>query len=277
MRRLLALAALALAGCDALDRRAMVMPLAGGLEPEVVLSSADGIASPDGLKWENGRLLIADEGGSAIRVWTPGGKVETLADAEDGLRSPEDLARGRDGALYASDDDAGGIWRVGADGAVSHHLRQVRSSEGLGAAADGSLILGDGGSGRILPLGARVAKPEGFAPDGRGNLWIADNDENVLYLRTADGALHRPLAERSGFSPESLHHDGEALLITDSAHGRLYRYTPEDGLETIALFAGELANVQGVTTDDAGNIYVSVQSDLKGRRGYVLRLKRAAP
>ena len=37
---------------------------------------------------------------------------------------------------------------------------------------------------------------------------------------------------------------------------------------------GALGNVQGVTSDETGNIYLSVQTDLKAKRGTILRLKR---
>ena len=118
---------------------------------------------------------------------------------------------------------------------------------------------------------------EGPSFDRAGNLHIADNRDQVLYVRTASGALRRPIRDRGGFSPESIHFGGEALFITDSEHGKLYRYSPQDGLSTIAAFAGSLANVQGIASDESGNLYVSVQSDLDNRRGYVLRLTRRRP
>jgi hypothetical protein len=125
-------------------------------------------------------------------------------------------------------------------------------------------------------LGAErgISKAESFAFDDRGNLYIADNQDDVLYLLTGDGILHRTLAGQKGFSPESLHFAAGALFITDSKHGKLFRYTPEDGLEVLALFAGSFRNVQGVTTDGRGTLYVSVQSDLKARKGHIVRLYR---
>ena len=283
MRRLLALVsgALLLAGCDGLDREGMLLPLDPGYTPELLLSDKDGIASPDGLLWEEGRLYIADEGGSALRLWEPGRPVQTLAGPEQGLKSPEDVVRGADGALWFTDDDAGGVWRYAAEGGLTHQFAGIKSSEALAAVPGGGLLVGDGESGRLVRTAAaaqplRIAKPESLAWDGSGNLYIADNKEDVLYLLTRDGRLHRPIAAREGFSPESLHFADGALFITDSGNGKLYRYTPEEGLRVLAVFAGELANLQGVTTDADGNIYVSVQSDLKGRRGYVFRLSRRA-
>ncbi len=89
--------------------------------------------------------------------------------------------------------------------------------------------------------------------------------------------MHRPISGRDDFSPETLHFADGALFITDSRNGKLYRHTPEDGLQTLAVLAGELANVQGITSDPAGNLYLSVQIDLKARRGTILRLKRVLP
>lgn len=275
----------ALAGCGELNREGMLLIPDPGFEAETLLTEADGISSPDGLRWESGALYIADEGGSAVRVLKDG-KLATLADARSGLKSPEDLARGADGTLYWTDDDAGGLWRLGSDGKAAPRLPAqgpLASTEGLVAAPSGALLIGGGESGRIvvlrkdgrtsvLPL--RIEKPEGMAFDAAGNLYIADNDADVLYLLTRAGRLHRAIANREGFSPETLHFADGALLITDSRNGKLHRYTPEDGLATVAVLAGALGNVQGVTSDDTGSIYLSVQTDLKARRGTILRLKR---
>ena len=286
---LLLAAALATAGCERLDRRAMLLVLDPAYKAETLLTRGDGIASPDGLRWEDGALYIADEGGSAVRMLGRDGKVVTLASAGDGLRSPEDLARGADGLLYWTDDDAGGLWQLGRDGRASPRLApegSLASSEGLAAASSGAILVGGGEAGRIVTLGPdgsrrelplRIAKPESMAFDGAGNLYIADNRADILYLLTPDGRLHRPISRREGFSPETIHFDGSALLITDSRHGKLHRYSPEHGLSTVAVLAGELANVQGVTSDGKGNIYLSVQTDLKARRGTVIRLARQAP
>lgn len=282
---LVALAVLAaLPGCDRLDRNGMLLMVDEGYTAELLLSDKDGIVSPDGLLWEDGRLYIADEGGSAVRAWSPAEGLRTLATAEDGLQSPEDLARGADGALYATDDDSGGLWRIDPDGGARRLVEPgpgLTGTEAIARMPGGDLLVGDGVSGRIFrvgadgaaaPLGLRIAKPESFAFDGAGNLYIADNRDDILYLLTRDGRLRRPIAGRDGFSPESIHWAGQSLLITDSDNGRLYRFTPEDGLETLVVLGGELANVQGVASDGEGNIYLTVQADLRGGRGYLLRL-----
>lgn len=276
------LLALALTACDSLDREAVILMVDPAYRAEILLDHEDGITSPDGLLWTDSGLYIADEGGSAVHRWVQGRPIQTLADARSGLSSPEDLALGQDGTLYVSDDDTGGVWRIASGGAIERVARSVVSSEGLALTGEGLLLVGDplrqqvlavAPDGRQAPLTSQaIAKAESFAFDGRGNLYIADNREQRLYLRTPDGALHAPIADRGGFSPESLHFAGGALFITDSENGKLHRYTPESGLATVAVFAGSLANVQGITSDGSGNLYVSVQSDLERGRGYVVRL-----
>ncbi|HYG47798.1 MAG TPA: hypothetical protein VD846_07630 [Allosphingosinicella sp.] len=281
--------ALALAGCGKLDQEAMVLTVEPGWTAELVASEKDGFGSPDGLLWADGTLYVADEGGSAVRAWRPGTRPAILADARAGLASPEDLVRDSAGNTYFTDDTRGGLWRTdrsGVTAALVEPGRGLPSTEGLGLSPGGDLIVGDAPGHRILkasPDGSlsvligpekRISKPESFAFDGAGNLYIADNRDNLLYLLTTDGRLRRIVADRKGFSPETLHFAGGTLFITDSDNGKLYRYTPDEGLNVIALFGGSLANVQGIAADDEGSLYLSVQSHLEGRKGYILKLSR---
>ena len=290
MRRRLAAAAAALllAGCDG-DEQARVVLLEPGWRVELLGTPGQGFVSPDGLLWHDGSLLMADESGGAVRRWTPGGASVALAGAEDGLSSPEDLARDAAGRLYVTDDNAGGVRRIDPDGRVALVAGPesgLGSTEGIAVAPWGAILVGDADGRRIVaiaadgaladfvPAAAGIAKPESLAFDGRGNLYIADNEAHVLYLRTFDGRIHAPIRDRAGFSPESIAYAGGALYITDSRHHALYRYRPEDGLEPIAAFAGVFANVQGIAADPAGNLYLSIRSGPGDGRGYVLRLAR---
>jgi sugar lactone lactonase YvrE len=281
--------ALALAGCARLDQEAMVLTVEPGWSAEVAASDKDGFASPDGLLWADGILYVADEGGSAVRAWRPGTRPVLLADSNAGLASPEDLVRDPAGNVYFTDDTRGGLWRTdkaGRTAAVIAPNQGLPSTEGLGLSPSGDLVVGDSPGHRVMKVapdgkvsvlvGAdkHIAKPESFAFDDKGNLYIADNRENVLYLLSPDGKLHKAIADRPGFSPESLRFFGGTLFITDSDDGKLFRYTPDDGLNVVAVFGGDLANIQGIAADDRGDLYVSVQSDLKGRKGYILKLSR---
>lgn len=281
--------ALALAGCGKLDQEAMVLTVEPGWSAQLVASEKDGFSSPDGLHWAGGRLYVADEGGSAVRAWRPGTRPAILADSGAGLASPEDLVRDSAGNVYFTDDTRGGLWRTDTAGRTSALVepgRGLSSTEGLGLSPAGDLVVGDAQGHRVLKVTKdgslsvligperKIAKPESFAFDGSGSLYIADNSDNVLYRLAADGRLHRAVADRPGFSPESLHFAGGALFITDSDNGKLFRYTPDEGVSVVAVFGGTLANVQGIAADESGALYLSVQSDLKGRKGYILKLSR---
>ena len=85
---------------------------------------------------------------------------------------------------------------------------------------------------------------------------------------------HRIIDRKDSFSPETIYFARGSLYITDSHNGKLYVYTPGEELKTIAAFGGQLKNVQGVTVDDAGNIFVSVQADLKRKVGDVIEISR---
>ncbi len=282
------LLAVALAACAPLDQQAMLVALEPGWKAELVADERTGFGSPDGLLWADGALYVADEGGSALRSWRPGGRPATLADSSAGLASPEDVVRDSAGNLYFTDDTRGGLWRTDRSGrtvAMVEPRRGLPSTEGLGLSPTGDLVVGDAPGHRVLKvapdgrmsqLAAGIAKPESFAFDEDGNLYIADNRDNVLYRLTTNGVLQRLIADRGDFSPESLHFAGGALFITDSDHGKLFRYTPADGLQAIALFGGTFANIQGIAADESGALYVSVQSDLKARKGYILKLSRQA-
>ena len=289
MKRLALLAAALLAGGCGSSPEAYLFVLDDDYRAEMVGRSEDGFAAPDGLRWHDGGLIMADEGGSAVRYWRPGAAPQTLADARSRLESPEDVVRDEAGTIYFTDDDAGGVRRIDPQGRIAWLARPdqgLTSTEGLALAPSGMILAGDQQGRRVMAVApdggvtvligpeAGIAKPESMAFDDSGNLYIADNKDNILYLVTRDGRLHRPIAGREGFSPESIVWANGALYITDSANSALYRYTLEDGLRPIAIFAGDLANVQGVAADPQGNLYVSVQADLEAGRGYVLRLAR---
>lgn len=248
-----------------------------------------GFGSPDGLLWHKGKLYFADEGGVALESWNRNEGLKKLVDAGFGFQSPEDLVIDSQDNIFFTDDDAGGLWEMTADGTpkvIATKDQGLISTEGIALAPDGSLLVGDGEQHKVfrvtrdgkvsdfLGKDYGITKPESMVFDDHGNLYIADNEDNVLYLLDVNRKLHRIIDRNDSFSPETIYFAKGSLYITDSHNHKLYVYTPGEELKTIAAFGGQLQNVQGVTVDDQGNIFLSVQSDLKHKIGNVIEISR---
>ena len=274
-------------GCG-LNQKGMVLFTNPSYRATVIGTEKDGFTSPDGILWRQGRLYIADEGGQAFRIWSGPGRVTTLCDASIGVMSPEDMAVDAVGNIYFTDDDAGGVWKINNFGEAKRLVGQEKgliSTEGIVLAPDGNLLVGDGEVHKVFTVSPEgevsiflgeeygITKAESMVFDGKGDIYIGDNEDNILYLLSPDKKLHRVIENREGFSPETIWYANGVLYITDSRDGKLFSYTPEDGLNVIAVFGGKLHPVNGITTDDQGNIYVSIQTDLKRKIGYILKIE----
>ena len=278
-----------LTSCKVMGKDGLILMTDRSYKGEVFATNKNGMGAPDGLRWYGGKLYLADEGSSALEVWSADGGMKTLMDRQAGAQSPEDLVVDAAGNVFVSDDDAGGVWEVDASGKQSLLAgkdKGLYSTEGLALAPDGSLLAGDTDSHQIFKvtrtgevsvfLGREfgITKPESMTYDDKGNLYIADNEDDVLYLLDTNRQLHRAIDRKDGFSPESLFFFRGTLYITDSKAGKLYLLTPNEELKPIATFGGRLKNIQGVTVDEQGDIYVSVQSDLKRNVGYIIKITK---
>jgi sugar lactone lactonase YvrE len=278
-----------LTSCKALGKDGLVLMTDPSYKAAIFATNKTGLSSPDGLLWRNGKLYLADEGAGALEVWSKDGGLNTLLDSHSGAQSPEDLAIDKDGNIFFSDDDAGGVWEVDAVG--KQHLlagkdKGLTSTEGIALTPDGSILVGDADQHQVFQItraGAvsvflgrefGITKPESMTFDDKGNLYIADNEDNVLYLLDTNRKLHRVIDRKDQFSPETIFYSKGSLYITDSQAGKLYVYTPNEELRTIAAFGGQLKNIQGVTVDDQGDIYISIQSDLKNKVGYIIKISK---
>lgn len=275
-----------------MQKEGLVVMTDQSYKASVYATNKIGFGSPDGLLWHKGKLYLADEGGEALEVWTKNPGLKTLADARLGFLSPEDLLIDADDNVFFTDDDAGGLWEIDASGMprlVAGKEKGLISTEGIALAPDGALLVGDGEQHEVFRvsrdgnvsefLGKQfgITKPESMVFDEQGNLYIADNEEDVLYLLDTKHELHRIIDRRESFSPETIFYFKGSLYITDSHNGKLYVYKPNEELRTIAAFGGQLKNVQGVTVDDQGNIFLSVQTDLKRKVGQILEISKENP
>lgn len=278
-----------LTSCKALGKEGLVLMTDDSYKATVFATNKIGFGAPDGLLWNKGKLYLADEGGAALAVWSENDGLKNLMDSQFGTQSPEDLVMDAQGNIFFSDDDAGTVWEVDAKGkprVLAGKDKGLISTEGIALAPDGSILVGDPEQHEVFKvtrdgtvsvfLGKEfgITKAESMTFDDKGNLYIADNEKNVLYMLDASHKLHVVIDRKDQFSPETVFYSKGSLYITDSHASKLYIYTPNEELKTIAAFGGQLKNIQGVTVDDRGDIYVSIQSDLKHNVGYIVKISK---
>ena len=272
-----------------LQKEGLVLMTDQSYKASVFATNKMGISSPDGLIWHKGKLYIADEGGSALEVWSKADGLKTLMDSSFGISSPEKLVVDSEGNAFFTDDDVGGLWEVDTGGnrrLVAGRDKGLIYTKGIALAPDGSILVGDGEQHEVFRvtrdgavsefLGKEygITRPEGLVYDDKGNLYIADEEDNVLYMLDTNHKLHRLIDRRDSFSPEALCWVNGLLYIADEHFGKVYVYTPNDGLKPIAAFAGAFRQLQGITVDDRGDLYVAVQTDLKHKVGHIIKISK---
>ena len=256
------------------DREGFVLLTDETYHAEIIAASRNDFSAPDGLILFRNSILYADEHGSAVRLLDGEESIETLADKQNGILSPEEIAADKAGNIYFTDKAANEIWIIEANGKpklLAGREQGIVSIEGLAIAPDGGILVGDSVNHQILSIGKNgavsvflgadrgIEKPESMTFDDAGNLFIADDRQNILYQLNANGELRRLIEAEEKFSPESIYFYNGALYITDGKHGKLHRFNFSEGLKTIAVFGGKMQNTQGITIDRNGNIYVSIQ------------------
>jgi sugar lactone lactonase YvrE len=278
-----------LTSCGGVKKEGLVIMTDPSYKATMFATTKAGFGSPDGLLWHKGKLYLADEGGIALESFSRGEGVKKLADAGFGFLSPEDLVIDAQDNIFFTDDDAGGLWEVTSDGKprlVVGKDKGLISTEGIAMAPDGSFLVGDGKQhivfrvtrdGQVTEFLGKdygITKAESMVFDDRGNLYIADNEDNVLYLLDADRKLRRIIDRGDSFTPETIYFAKGSLYITDSRNGKLYVYAPGEEPKTIAAFGGQLKDVEGVTVDERGHIFVSIQTNLKQKQGDIVEISR---
>jgi sugar lactone lactonase YvrE len=196
-----------------------------------VVGSSDGsgaeasFRNPSGVAADSaGNAYIADTGNNTIRKVTPAGQVSTLAGmpgvlgSSDGagaaanFNHPTGIATDSAGNVYIADSGNSAIRKIAPDGVVST------------LAGKSGMIGSDDGSG----ADARFNYPSAVAADGAGNVYVADQGNNVIRKIAPDGVV-------------------STLAGT---HGEM-------GSQNGAGAAASFYFPSGIATDSAGNVYVA--------------------
>jgi len=248
----------------------------GGPAVSAKLNLPSGLATD-----EKGNLYISDRSNDRIRVVDKKGVIRTYAgtgvagfqgDAGPALKAqldkPFGIALDEAENLYIADRNNNRVRKVSPEGIITT------------VAGDGGFFfMGDNGP----AYRASVAAPTGVAVDKKGNLYIADRNNNRIRLvdklgmiRTVAGTGQQDYngesetaRETNLYLPFGLTVDSnDKLLVIDRSHYRIRRIDPKSGkVETIAgnglkLFAGDGGPATGATLSFPHGMFVDKNDNL---------------
>lgn len=245
-----------------------------------------GFFAPAGLDIDDsGNIYVADTGNAAIRKVTPGGTVTTLAGLKgapgslDGFgdqarfHHPWDVAADRAGNVYVADLSNHAIRRITPDGRVTTIAGQL-GSEGQ---ADGTGV------------DARFEFPWSVDVDDAGNVYVADTWNHTIRRITPAGVVTTVVGRadspgrRDGQGaaarldvPSGIIVDPSGGLFVTDRYNQAIRYinpqlvtmffagsVPESGEVNGTGTSARFWYPMGITTDPAGNIYVSANATIR--------------
>jgi len=248
----------------------------GGPAVRAKLNLPSGLAAD-----EKGNLYISDRSNDRIRVVDKKGVIRTYAgtgvagfqgDAGPALKAqldkPFGIALDEAENLYIADRNNNRVRKVSPEGIITT------------VAGDGGFFfMGDNGP----AYRASVAAPTGVAVDKKGNLYIADRNNNRIRLvdklgmiRTVAGTGQQDYngdsetaRETNLYLPFGLTVDSnDNLLVIDRSHYRIRRIDPKSGkVETVAgnglkLFAGDGGPATGATLSFPHGMFVDKDDNL---------------
>jgi len=190
-----------------------------------------------------GDLYVADSGNNVVRRIDAKGVITTVAGNGNFAGSGKGGFSGDGGAATAAElnqpygvaiDGAGNLYIADT---VNYRVRRVNAATGVIATIAGNGMAGYGGDGGAA-TSAELYNPEGLAVDGSGDVYFADQANNVVRKVDASGNIS-----------------------TVAGRKKEYGYAGDGGKATSADLNGPTA----VALDTAGNLYISDTGDMRVR------------
>ena len=260
--------------------------------------TAASFSAPLGLTVDaRGNIYVGDYNNNIIRKITPAGVVTTYAGiasthgAADGPAStatftlPEGVAIDKNGNIYVADSFNNLIRKISPQGAVS----TIAGVYGMRGSADGTVLT------------ATFNSPTDVAVDDAGNVYVADNLNNVIRkissggivstlagIAGVSGSKDGPGASATFNSPLGIAIDNTGnFYVADALNNKIRKITPAG---VVSTFAGDgtagdndaygpsasFNDPNYIAVDGYGNLYVTDQKNNKVRKitsaGYVSTL-----
>ena len=251
-----------------------------GFSGDGAAATAAQLNQPTGVAVDgSGNLYIADTVNHRIRKVDSSGNISTVAGtgtdgfSGDGaaataaqLWSPSDVAVDGSGNLYIADKNNRRIRKVDSSG----NITTVAGTGTRGFSGDGAAA-----------TAAQLHWPEGMAPDGSGNLYIADTANHRIRKVDSSGNISTvagggPLEDGGAavaarlWSPSDVALDGSGnLYIADRDNHRIRKVDSSGNISTVAgtgtsgfsgdgaaAGAAQLHFPSGVALDGSGNLYI---------------------
>ena len=188
-----------------------------------------------------------------------------------GLNKPRGVLIARSGDLYAVEQGAGTIVKVGPNGHVSRITKGLSNPHDLEIDSNGNLFVADTGNSRVAlvaPSGSvetyvgGLSVPVDLAFNPAGELLVCE------FSAARVTAFKSPKEKRvivSGFQPHGLAFlPGDIILVTDTSGRRVVKVT-SDGI--ITSLANQVVSPIGIAIGPSGDVYVAER-----RAGRVLRI-----
>jgi sugar lactone lactonase YvrE len=222
----------------------------------------------------NGNVYVADYEACRIRKITPDGVVSTFAGSSYGavngigtqakFQGPRGIALDAQGNLYVADAENNSIRKITPDRVVS----TLAGGNGPG------FINGNG-------LSAKFRSPRGVTIDSKGNIYVADTENDCIRKITPDGEVstfaggaEADFKDGIGVAAEFKSPEGVAvdvqdnIYVADAGNRSIRKITPDQTVSTVAGTPGgdfvdgpgniaKFAAPRGVAIDTKGDIYVA--------------------